>query len=58
MDYKISERLKMTIGNIKHQQKKGFCDDEDLTLLEYEIKKLEEVLERVKKLEKSITDET
>jgi hypothetical protein len=49
--YTISERLEMTIGNIEHQQKKGLWDDEDLTLLEYEIEKLKEVLERVKKLE-------
>lgn len=50
--YTISERLKMTIGNIEHQQKKGLWDDEDLTLLEYEIEKLKEVLERVQEIEK------
>ncbi len=50
--YTISERLKMTIGNIEYQQKKGLSDDEDLTLLEYEIEKLKEVLERVQELEK------
>lgn len=50
--YTISERLKMTIGNIENQQKKGLSDDEDLTLLEYEIEKLKEVLERVQELEK------
>jgi len=50
--YTISERLKMTIGNIEYQQKKGLWDDEDLTLLEYEIEKLKEVLERVQELEK------
>jgi hypothetical protein len=50
--YTISERLKMTIGNIEYQQKKGLWDDEDLTLLEYEIEKLKEVLERVQEIEK------
>ena len=50
--YTISERLKMTIGNIEHQQKKGLLDDEDLTLLKYEIEKLKEVLKRVQELEK------
>lgn len=42
-NYTISERLKLTLGNIKHQQNLVLWDD---------IEKLEEVLERVQKLEK------
>ena len=42
-NYTISERLKLTLGNIKHQENKVFWDD---------IEKLEEVLERVQELEK------
>ncbi len=46
-NYTISERLKLTLGNIKHQQNRVFWDD---------LEKLEEVLERVQKLEKHFED--
>jgi hypothetical protein len=39
----ISERLELTLGNIKHQQNLVLWDD---------LEKLEEVLERVQELEK------
>jgi|TARA_R110001592_G_scaffold210877_1_gene462553 SpoVK/Ycf46/Vps4 family AAA+-type ATPase len=42
-NYTISERLKLTLENIKHQENKVFWDD---------LEKLEEVLERVQELEK------
>ena len=42
-NYTISERLKLTLGNIKHQENLVLFDD---------IEKLEEVLERVQELEK------
>ena len=42
-NYTISERLELTLGNIKHQQNLVLFDD---------IEKLEEVLERVQELEK------
>ena len=41
--YTISERLELTLGNIKHQEN---------LVLWYDIEKLEEVLERVQELEK------
>jgi uncharacterized protein Yka (UPF0111/DUF47 family) len=40
--YTISERINLTIGNIKHQKNVVFWDD---------LEKLEEVLNRVKELE-------
>jgi len=46
-NYTISERLKLTLENIKHQQSRVFWDD---------VEKLEEVLERVQKLEKHFED--
>ena len=46
-NYTISERLELTLGNIKHQENRVFWDD---------IEKLEEVLERVQKLEKHFED--
>ena len=42
-NYTISERLELTLGNIKHQQNLVLWDD---------IEKLEEVLTRVQELEK------
>ena len=42
-DYTISERLDLTLANIKHQENRVLFDD---------IEKLEEVLERVQELEK------
>ena len=42
-NYTISERLKLTLGNIKHQKNLVLWDD---------LEKLEEVLERVQRLEK------
>tara|TARA_R110001606_G_scaffold109247_2_gene234867 strand:+ start:406 stop:603 length:198 start_codon:yes stop_codon:yes gene_type:complete len=44
-DYTISERLELTLGNIKHQENKLLWDD---------LEKLQEVLERVQKLEKHL----
>jgi len=42
-NYTISERLELTLGNIKHQENRVLWDD---------IEKLEEILERVQRLEK------
>ena len=40
-NYTISERLKLTLANIQYQENKVFWDD---------VKKLEEILERIQKL--------
>lgn len=45
--YTISERLKLTLENIGHQQNRLFWDD---------LEKLEEVLNRVQELEKHFED--
>jgi len=42
-NYTISERLRLTLENIKYQENRVFWDD---------LEKLEEVIERVKELEK------
>ncbi len=46
-NYTISERLKLTLENIKHQDNIAYWDD---------LEKLEEVFERVQKLEKHFDD--
>tara|TARA_R110000744_G_scaffold139411_1_gene250409 strand:+ start:708 stop:902 length:195 start_codon:yes stop_codon:yes gene_type:complete len=46
-NYTISERLELTLGNIKHQQNLVLWDD---------LEKLDEVLERVQRLEKHVED--
>jgi hypothetical protein len=46
-NYTISERLELTLGNIKHQKSLVLWDD---------LEKLEEVLARVQRLEKHFED--
>ncbi len=47
MGYNITERLALTIQNIKHQRGQCFWDD---------IEKLELVLDRLKRLEKDVKE--